>query len=77
MQCPYCGEDMEYLGVIDGGGDYGDSLCDEWKCLNCGWYEESNCFEFQEIYDDRQDFEDFNPPEDDSNHPVSSGDIPF
>lgn len=39
MICPYCGSDeLEYLGIEDGGGDYGDSLTDEWKCYGCGSY---------------------------------------
>lgn len=37
MECPYCGSDvLDYLGVSDGGGDYGVSVCDEWMCLDCG-----------------------------------------
>ncbi len=36
MQCPDCGsEDVEYIGIDDGGGDYGDCLVDLWYCVHC------------------------------------------
>ncbi len=36
MNCPYCGLDhLEYIGIDDGGGDYGDSVVDVWHCLDC------------------------------------------
>lgn len=44
MDCRYCGSDeVDYLGVDDGGGDYGDSVCDQYECLECGAMFEANC----------------------------------
>lgn len=58
MQCPYCGENMEYLGVDDGGGDYGSAVCDQWECPGCGWCDETNCVEFDDSIDtDDPDFQ--------------------
>jgi hypothetical protein len=35
--CPGCeSPDIEYLGIEDGCGDYGDELCDTWECWTCG-----------------------------------------
>lgn len=35
-ECPYCGSDhIAYLGIEDGGGDYGNALTDEYRCENC------------------------------------------
>lgn len=46
MNCPYCGSDeVEYHGVTNDGGDYGESLCDEFGCLACGAWFEANCIE--------------------------------
>ena len=39
MNCPYCGsKDLTYLGIDDGAGDYGESLEDLYRCLECGEY---------------------------------------
>lgn len=52
MECPYCGSRLiEYLGVSDGSGEYGTSLCDEYNCQGCGEYWEEGCFE-TELFDD-------------------------
>lgn len=40
MNCRYCGSRMDYIGIQDGGGDYGDSVCDEYQCMTCDWIEE-------------------------------------
>jgi len=55
--CHHCGsEDLEYLGVDDGGGDYGTSVCDEYGCLNCGNVLEVNCWECDDDdYPDKSD----------------------
>jgi len=46
MICPYCdSEEIEYIGISDGGGEYGLSLCHEWRCLNCGAAFEDGCIE--------------------------------
>lgn len=42
--CPYCGEPMTFTGFDDGGGDYGDSVCEIWECVDCDWSEEHDCF---------------------------------
>ena len=90
MKCKYCGCEMDYVGIQDGGGDYGSAVCDEFECPECGWVEESGCVEyddsidtddpdFQQGYTDGKDFEDFYPPEDDPNHlvPPTISDVPF
>lgn len=47
MTCPYCGAAaVEYLGVTDGGGDYGDSICDEFRCHECDTTWEEHCVEW-------------------------------
>lgn len=46
--CPICGQPMEYGGIEDGGGDYGDSACDTWDCLDCDYQEESDCVEYDD-----------------------------
>lgn len=51
--CPYCGQPMDYIGVADGGGDYGSSICDEFEC-SCGNVIEMNCIETE---DDDEDYE--------------------
>lgn len=34
--CPYCrGEDVEYHGIDDGGGDFGGALTETWYCNRC------------------------------------------
>lgn len=48
--CPYCGEPMIYKWIADGGGDYGDSVCDIWECEDCDHEEEGDC-----IGDDYED----------------------
>lgn len=41
--CPYCNEPMVYVGVDDGGGPYGDSVCEIWDCQYCDYSEEGDC----------------------------------
>lgn len=88
MQCRICGSDMEYKGVDDGGGDYGESICEQWECLNCGSWDEINCVDYEYVIDledenfiqgyaDGQEFENPYPPEDDQNHIADMGDLPF
>ena len=49
MHCRYCGsEDFEYLGIDDGGGDYGASICDQYGCLECGNITEVGCVDIDE-----------------------------
>ena len=37
MICPYCGsEDVSYIGMEDGGGDYGNAVTEMWRCGDCG-----------------------------------------
>ena len=44
MQCPYCGGDaVEYIGTTDGGGPYGTSVCEEWRCTDCDAGFEADC----------------------------------
>lgn len=44
MKCPYCGaENCDYLGIADGCGDYGDELCEEWRCNVCQQEFEGMC----------------------------------
>ncbi len=43
--CPVCDSPMVYVGVEDGGGDYGTSLCDIYKCTNCGEMIEGACID--------------------------------
>jgi DNA-directed RNA polymerase subunit RPC12/RpoP len=46
MNCPYCGSDaVQYDGIQDGGGDYGESVCDEYECLECGAMFEMDCWD--------------------------------
>ena len=55
MLCRYCGsKNTEYLGVTDGGGDYGTSICDEWFCGDCDSHWEDGC----------EDYEDYAPVDD-------------
>jgi len=42
-ECPYCGEEMIFTGMDDGGGDYGDSICEIWECPDCDFADELNC----------------------------------
>lgn len=42
--CPYCGSEMTaYLGMDDGGGDYGEAVCEQFKCYDCGQHFEGDC----------------------------------
>lgn len=35
-RCPYCGcEDIEYIGIEDGAGDYGEIVEDTYSCWGC------------------------------------------
>lgn len=58
MFCPYCGGNGEYLGADDGGGDYGDSVCDMYRCGTCDTEFEGNCVEF-----DGEDYEEEDGPD--------------
>lgn len=52
MMCPYCdGVQMFYVGIQDGGGPFGSSLCDEFECPECGWIDESGCLEMDDLSD--------------------------
>lgn len=45
-KCPYCdSDDVEYLGMADGQGDYGTAICDEYKCYECGGIFEGDCID--------------------------------
>lgn len=49
MDCPYCGgDDVDYIGVADGGGPYGTSVCDEWMCHTCGVVFDAGCIEYED-----------------------------
>lgn len=50
MKCKYCETPMHYVGINDGGGDYGNSVCDEFECPDCGHIEEKNCIEVSEEF---------------------------
>ena len=44
--CVYCGSaDLEYIGIEDCGGRYGDMLCDMYECRECGELIEYHCIE--------------------------------
>jgi hypothetical protein len=44
--CPYCGnDDARFLGFDDGGGDYGDSICEYYFCDHCQQEFEAGCIE--------------------------------
>lgn len=84
--CPYCGSDLiELLGMDDGGGDYGEAVCETWDCHDCGQQFEGDCIgqaidgNFPEEPDDLEErreafgkalFED-------ANSHLDVGDIPF
>lgn len=61
IHCKYCGsENVDYLGVDDGGGDYGDSVCDEYHCLDCDNYFEGHCIPedlFEAILEEPDDYD--------------------
>jgi hypothetical protein len=42
--CEY-GHPLIYTGVVDGGGDSGEALCDEWYCEICDIHYEGDCIE--------------------------------
>jgi len=47
--CIFCGsEDVEYLGVQDGSGDFGSATCDLYHCNECGADVEKDCIEYGE-----------------------------
>jgi len=49
--CRYCGSwNVQYLGIQDGLGDYGDSVCDVWQCEDCGQEYEVHCVEDEQPY---------------------------
>jgi len=44
--CEQCGHSgMSYSGVVDGLGDYGEDLCDQYECPNCGHVQTEECFD--------------------------------
>lgn len=50
--CPYCGsEEVYFTGVDDGGGDYGDSVCDQYECQECFNDFEAHCIGEDELND--------------------------
>ena len=46
--CPYCGGMLGYSGFEDGGGPYGNSVCEVYVCVDCDYAEERNCVEIDE-----------------------------
>lgn len=43
--CPFCGSvNTFYAGVDDGGGDYGESVCDTYRCEDCDNDFDGDCF---------------------------------
>lgn len=53
MNCPYCGSiNVDYLGIADGGGDYGDAICDEWVCDACAMEFEGDCIASEDGVED-------------------------
>lgn len=78
MLCPYCGSDhVEYHGVDDGGGDYGNAVCDQYECLNCGNRFESDCLEAYDPGLEGVDRFYSAPAPGDPGEPDDLGDIPF
>jgi hypothetical protein len=60
MNCRYCGStNIEYLGVMDGSGDYGASLCDIYACLDCDQEFEGHCVDLTEDEEFEADCVDF------------------
>lgn len=50
IHCKYCGSgDVSFNGIQDGSGDYGDMLCEEWECSECGATFDGTCED--EIWD--------------------------
>lgn len=42
--CPVCGSsNVSYHGMDDGGGIYGESVCDQWRCEVCNASWEGDC----------------------------------
>lgn len=49
--CPACDAvAVSYQGIQDGGGDYGTSICDCWRCEMCGNEWESDCIDMEDTY---------------------------
>lgn len=44
-ECPDCGAALVFSGYDDGGGDYGDSVCEVWDCPDCNYSEEGACID--------------------------------
>jgi len=44
--CPYCGGEIAYIGVDDGCGPYGSSVCDIWECVECQYQWEGTCIDY-------------------------------
>lgn len=45
MKCEHCGsDDLVYLGVSDGYGNYGNLCCDVYRCERCNEHTVDNCF---------------------------------
>lgn len=52
IYCKYCGSiAVEYKGISDGGGAYGDSVCDQWECMECMSLFDEDCLDAHD-YDD-------------------------
>lgn len=43
MNCPTCGERMDYVGIDEGAGAFGTAVCDQWHCDNCDSYQDGDC----------------------------------
>lgn len=75
-ECPSCGSaEIEYSGIDDGGGLWGTSICENWKCLSCGYYFEVGCQEFYAIED--YELGELGVSDADMGEVDNTGDIPF
>lgn len=78
--CPHCGAHLDYGGIVDGIGDYGDSTCDVWICHDCDVEIELDCYDDPDsLYGDDEIIEAM-PPEDDQPYSPTArdmDDIPF
>lgn len=53
--CPDCGSDNVYhWGYDDGCGNYGEELCEIWKCGNCDYVGDLDYFDMK-IEDENKD----------------------
>lgn len=77
-ECYYChSENVEFLGADDGGGDYGDSVCDIWHCHDCGQEYEVNCVGGEEDGFDAEAYGNKDITDDLGYAPADGDDIPY